>query len=363
MDRSKTKVAILLHGLGPNGIDTLFANLAEEWDLNKYDVTYLLAVDKGNMQFWEDRVLSAGIKIVHLTDLDGKKLFFWPIVLAKALRKYGPFDVIHVNMDMLNGINLCVAKWAGIPKRLCHSHVTSNRKSGSRIKQTLKNVYLFIMKKLMVGMSTDRIACSEMAGDYFFGKDNYSVVNNGIQIARFMTGKHNNDMHHLNMVTVGRMTTPKNPFFLLEIINEVYSQVPDMDFYWIGNGEFEDELKKKATDLECHEHIHFLGVRNDVQNLLQECDFFLLPSLYEGLGVVLIEAQAAGLTCFTSDTVPKLADCGACCFLPLDIGARKWADEIVSFYKNGKRLEAIPEKLQEFDIRYMARTLEKLYIS
>ena len=160
----KRKVAIVIHGLGPNGIDTLFANLADVWDYSKFDITYFLAVDLNNYQFWEKKVSENGVKIIHLTDLDGKKILYWPSILSSALKKYGPFDAIHVNMDMLNGINLLVAKNNKIKVRICHSHVSSHEFSTNKLKANLKKVYLFIMKKLMENLSTKRISCSDIAG-------------------------------------------------------------------------------------------------------------------------------------------------------------------------------------------------------
>ena len=141
----KKRVAIVLHGLGPGGIGTIFANLSDLWDYEKFEIYYLLAVDIGANQFWEDRVVSNGVKVIHITDLDGKKLLKWPQNLKNTLKQYGPFDAIHVNMDMLNGINLNVAKKAGINVRVCHAHTSSNKKSKG-IKSFVKSLY-YIDKK------------------------------------------------------------------------------------------------------------------------------------------------------------------------------------------------------------------------
>jgi hypothetical protein len=78
--------------------------------LDRFEITYFIAVDNDDKQFWEDKVINNGVKVIHISDLDGIKLLKWPFVLKKCLKHYGPFDVIHVNMDMLNGINLLVAK-------------------------------------------------------------------------------------------------------------------------------------------------------------------------------------------------------------------------------------------------------------
>lgn len=357
----KIKVAVLIHGLGPNGIDTLFANLASQWNQEKYEITYFMAVDQDNKQFWEDKVLASGVRIIHLTDLDGTKLLKWPVVLYFALKEYGPFDTIHVNMDMLNGINLLVAKKAGIPNRICHAHVSSNNPAPAGIEQLLKKGYLGIMRRMIQRYSSQRIACSDLAGSYFFGKENYAVINNGIELRKFYNRCEKRDENILRIITIGRMTPPKNPFFLLNVVNEIYKLCEDMQFYWVGSGELEKEIKEKVTTLDARNHIHFLGVRNDVENVLAECDYFLLPSLYEGLGVVLIEAQAAGLVCFASEEVPQLADCGLCNFISLKKNEKEWANEIVNYKKRNIKRCIEREKLAEFDICNMARALETYY--
>lgn len=358
----KTKVAVLIHGLGPNGIDTLFANLASQWNQEQFEITYFLAVDKDNTQFWEEKVLSFGIRIIHLTDLNGKKLLEWPVVLYSALKEYGPFDTIHVNMDMLNGINLLVAKKAGIPNRICHAHISSNNPSANGIKQMLKKIYLKIMKKMIQRYSSQRIACSDLAGEYFFSSGNYAVVNNGIELKKFYKKSAKKDESTLKIITIGRMAPQKNPFFLLDIVNEIYKLNHDMQFYWVGSGDLEKEIKEKATTLDARNHIHFLGVRNDVENVLSECNYFLLPSLFEGLGVVLIEAQASGLVCFVSNAVPKLADCGRCQFISLEKSAAEWAQKIIRYNQRGVFQALDKEKIVRFDISYMAKQLEERYI-
>ena len=159
------KVAIILHGLGANGIDTLYANLSPYWDYSKYEITYLIAVDKDSHQFWEEKVVVQGVRVIHLHDLDKRRLLKWPKTLLKALKDYGPFDVVHSNMDMLNGINVLIAKLAGVSVRISHAHTSSS--NNVTIK---KKIYISLMRLLMNTFSTNCIACSDVAGQYFLGK-------------------------------------------------------------------------------------------------------------------------------------------------------------------------------------------------
>ena len=204
---NKRKVAIVLHGLGANGIDTLFANLSKKWDYEKYEITYLLAVDEDAEQFWEEEVKQNGVKVVHLHDLDKGRLKKWPATLYRALKEYGPFDAIHVNMDMLNGINLMVAKYAGIPVRVCHAHRASSENAGSKVKQA----YVAFMRKMMRHYATQCIACSDTAGAYFFPNTQFTTIFNGIDIEKYRQNAVTRGGGSNTFVTVGRFSPPQKP--------------------------------------------------------------------------------------------------------------------------------------------------------
>lgn len=359
----KKRIAILLHGLGPNGIDTLFANLANVWDYTMFDITYFLAVDPENYQFWEEKVSKAGAKIIHLTDLDGKKILYWPKIFGKALKEYGPFDTIHVNMDMLNGINLVVAKLNKIPIRICHAHVSGHKLPTNKVKSIFKQTYLLIMKILMRTLATKRIACSDSAGLYFYGKKDFEVVVNGIDTAKFVnaSAKRVLENERIRMATIGRISYPKNPFFIADIIKEMYKRDNRVEFIWVGTGELEKDVKQYVSELDMKECVKFLGTRNDIEEILASSDYFLFPSLYEGLGIALIEAQASGLMCFVSSTVPHVVDCGRCKFISLEKKPDEWAEIIFTYIGRGEKPKLDRAKLNQFDIENMARRLEQFY--
>lgn len=354
---NKKKVAIVLHGLGANGIDTLFANLSKQWKLEKFDITYFLAVDEGAKQFWEETVIEHGVKVIHITDLDGKKLFKWPVNLYKYLKQYGPFDAIHVNMDMLNGINLLVAKLAGINKRVCHAH-----RSSSVNNHILKRCYVTCMKFLIKRTATKCVACSEIAGEYFFGSK-YELLYNGIDLNKYQGNGDDLQIRKSAPIfaTVGRLNVQKNPLFLLEVFKEVSERKPDARMKWIGAGELLNEVKECAYELRVDDKIEFLGIRNDVNDILKTCHYFLLPSLFEGLSLALAEAQASGLDCFVSDTVSKLSDCEKCKFISLEKSASEWADEICNYIDSEEEMQLNHTQMDKFDISCMARKLEEMY--
>ena len=162
-------------------------------------------------------------------------------------------------------------------------------------------------------------------------------------------------------ITAGRIDEEKNPIFLVDVFNEIVKLIPQAKLIWVGSGSLEGEIKSRVSGYHLDNSVDFLGVRSDVYKLLPKADYFLLPSLYEGLSIALAEAQAAGLECFVSDTVSRLSDCGKCEFISLEKNAAEWAQIIFEYIKSGKHNEVDREKLSKFDIKNMARELEKIY--
>lgn len=352
----KKKVAVVLHGLGANGIDTLFANLSKQWDYSSMEITYLLAVDKGAKQFWEDEVIKNGVQIVHLHDLDKNRLIRWPNTLYRAFKEYGPFDAVHLNMDMLNGINAVVARRAGIPVRICHAH-----RSSSENINIIKNMYLSMMRFMTEHYATRKVACSDLAGEYFFsGK--YDVLYNGIDIQKYRPseGKKVSSDNPI-FVTVGRFTELKNPFFLLEVFKHIQKLKPGAVLRWVGDGSLYSAVKEKASGYGIADKIEFMGIRDDVYEILKCSDYFLLPSISEGLSLALAEAQAAQLDCFVSDGVSKMSDCGKCIFISLNESPQRWAEIICDYINEGKESKLREESLARFDIRHTAQKLQEFY--
>lgn len=353
----KTTVAIILHGLSRNGIDMLMATLAECWDYSRFDVTFLLAVDPGKPQPMEEKVLAAGARVIHLHDLNRGRWLLWPFTLRKALKQYGPFDAAHYHMYFLNGVNAWITKKAGIPVRICHAHNTShpNEKAIGRI------IYKRIMRRQILRCSTELVSCSAMAGRYLYGNNTFRVIPNGIDLRRFAPDDNDIRERGARFMTVGRLHEQKNPLFLLEVFSKLKKRIPEATLDWAGEGPLEEKVTAKIRKLGLEEAVHLLGSRRDVDELMRKHDYFLFPSRYEGLGTVLIEAQASGLDCFISDPIPEEADCGKCRRISLVKTAGEWAEEIADYVRSGEWMKADPDKLAHYSIMNTARVLMELY--
>ena len=370
---SKIKLAYVTHGLSSNGIESLLVNIVSHIDMSKYDVTFVVAIDKDVVPLHEETVRAFGADIIKICDLDTLKKKGEYIKSLQQVFTDGKYNIIHANMDLLNGIVLRAAKKAGIKKRICHAHNSSSQYAltgdKSFVFSLAQKIYQFIMKGLIIQNSTCLLGCSDKANQYMYGKrsNKASVINNGIFLDRFTKISQENAQgmipgkNIINIVSVGRLSPQKNPMFIIKIIEELSLLRKDFLFNWVGDGEMRDEIRQKIEEKELSEFFNLMGVRTDIPQILHNCSYFLFPSLFEGLGIVLVEAQAAGLECFTSSEVPQLADLGACHFIPLDIGAKEWAKIINETINKNQPLRADPQKLMKFDISYTVKQLDEVY--
>lgn len=360
------KVMLINHGLASGGTDSFVCSVARGLPKDRYEISLVMALDKGEKQFREDEMLSYGVTIYRTNDLGSIKR-----MLGHAKRLYGIIreqkpDVVHGNMDLFNGINMFVAWLAGVPVRVCHSHNSASQYEQNTGKHGLVSIYRFVMRIMCKLFSNRYCGCSGVAMAYLFGArwadmDNAMVINNGVDTTRFTSAQQADKKEKRKIVTVARLAEQKNPFFAIEVIEQLSKIRQDFEYLWVGNGELMDAVRTKIEEKGLQEYVKLLGVRSDVDAVLADCDVFLLPSLFEGFGIVLVEAQAAGLPCLASDTVPQTTNCGGCLYESLNSPASRWA-QLLSDLLDGKIAVSIEaEKLEKFDTGYMIRQLEEVY--
>lgn len=295
------------------------------------------------------------------------KSFFSEIAFFKRHSK--EYDAIHFCYGSLADITLIVlAYYYKIPVRILHSHNSSCKGIHSRVLHKL-------LKPIANKMTTHHFACSEKAGNFFSSKGvQYEVIKNGIDIQKYSYNLNKRKEIRKELLIpdectiighVGRFTKVKNHKFILDVFNEYLRIHPLSKLMLIGVGELEDEIKQSAVALNIDDRILFMGLRNDVGDIMQAMDLFLMPSLFEGLPFVLVEAQAAGLPCVISNNIDRGVDItGNVKFISLDSTAKEWAQSIISFLTNYNR------KNQDdiirgngYDINSTAEFLLKIYNS
>lgn len=276
---------------------------------------------------------------------------------TKKILKENDYDVIHCHNGVDAGWCILAAKKIGVPVRIAHSHASVNPFEKEPI---ITRVYQTIMRVILNKNTTERIGCSQIAADNLFGKEAATkVVLNAADLSRF-----NQDIIHFKinsdsptLLFVGRVTKQKNPLFLIDIFGSLQKKIPNSKFKIIGFGDMENDVKKAIEEKKLN-NIFMLQHSTDVPSILADSDVFVLPSFYEGLPVVLVEAQTMGVHCFVSDTIAKESDMGLCDFMSLTLGADTWASKIYDYVMN-TQYKHIPEK--EIENKYSWKTIANEY--
>ena len=295
--------------------------------------------------------------------------------MFKWLLKERQYDVVHLHI--FQGLSLYyayLAKKAGVPVRIAHSHNTALRQSKTR---WLKLIVHNLAKRMLAENATEYWACSSLAAKFMFPqsvweKRQYEFIPNGIDIERFrfdnkVRKKIRKDLdieERFVIGNVGRLCYQKNQEFLIDIFASLQSARPDSVLLLVGEGEMKADLQQQAERLGIADKMIFYGVTDRVQNLLWAMDMFVFPSRFEGLGIAVVEAQAAGLPVVCSDNVPDEAVVNDLVRkVRLGVGADSWAETILHSQTDLNRL-AFNEQVQKsgFAVADVTGRIEKMYL-
>lgn len=369
----KVKVLYFVDRMLRGGIQSLVIDWVTRFDKNKIQVDFLL-LDDGNEYELEDYLKELGCNIYKLEGVWINKPFDYIKYHKKAddfFKLHNDYKVVHLHSSSKNYPILKYAKKYNIPIRIAHSH-NIDFQATSKFKKMVGNYFKILLKKY----ATDFFACSNLAGEWLFGSgimtsSKYRVISNAIDYSKFKYDsevrkkirkelKVNDDT--IVIGNVGRFAIQKNHKFLVEIFCEYHKQNSNSILVLIGTGELEKEIKNQVNNLNLTKSVCFTGFKNNVNEYIQGLDIFLLPSLYEGLPVVGIEAQAAGLPCYMSKDViteeVKIAD--NVHFISLNKTPKEWADTIIS--NDNSRVNNYKKiKDRGYIISDVIKTLEDVY--
>lgn len=292
------------------GVEAVVMNYYRNIDRNKIQFDFICDEDSTNIPY--DEIKKLGGKVIIIPPY--QKVIKYHKALKKVLKE-GNYKIVHSHINTLSVFPLFAAKCVGVPVRIAHSHSTSNKKEWK--KTLMKNA----LKPFSKVFATDYFACTEHAGRWLFGdkeydKGNVYLLNNAIDLDKFKYDEKVRKRKRkelgiqddtLVIGHIGRFVAQKNHTFLIDIFNELHKKNKKIILLLIGQGPLMNGIKEKVEDLNLTKNVIFLGQRDDVNELYQVMDLFLFPSLYEGLGMVLIEAQASGLPCVCSTEVPEVA--------------------------------------------------------
>lgn len=369
------RVLQIIGTMNRGGAETLLMEVYRHIDTEKLQFDFLIFDHGKSRGCFEDEIEHLGGRIFHSSE----KLYPNPnryLRFARAFFEHHPeYQIVHSHLNRTAGFALSQAKKSGVRCVIAHSHCAGDKTDPLR-------ALLYVEGKRRVMKSADYyFGCSETAVESLFGNrpdgDRFRLLRNATDVQRYAFDKgvknlirneNGLDTSSLVLGYVARFTEEKNHEKVLEVFSTITQRNDDVRLVLVGDGPRIGEMKRYAHSLGVAENVLFLGVRDDVNRVLSALDVFIMPSKGEGLGIVLIEAQANGLPCVISaDVIPEEADvrAGLVTRVGLDKPASVWADAVMSVA--GKRLQ--PELAQEavkkagYDINEVAAELQEFYLA
>ena len=365
-----TKVLVFGMTENPGGVESVIMNYYRNIDRMKIQFDFLC--NSYEKIAYEDEILKHGGKTIHFP-ARSKDYLGYKRKLACFFKEHAKeYDAIWVNVCSLANIDyLKIAKKYGIKKRIIHSHNSQNM--DNRIRKILH----MINRRKIDQYATDFWACSDDAAKWFYKdalQSKVVIIKNAIELENVGFSKEKREVlrnkygisDKFVIGNVGRLHFQKNQMFALEIMKYLSKKIPDSVLMLVGQGEDEKKLRQRAEELNIKEKIIFTGVQSDIGGYLSAFDLFLFPSVFEGLGIAGLEAQANGLTVISSDDVipEELKLTQNFHFKRLEDGAEGWANEIEKLSSDIKRTDKneIEKRFTEagYNINTEIKRLEKL---
>ena len=336
---------------------------------------YMTAMNKSDMDIRVLATNSVQEDIVQKVEKSGCKVFSIPY-RKKSIIKYGwklyryilkeKIDIVHVHgSSAIMSIELLVAKLAGCKVRIAHSHNTTceNKKADKLLRPIFNRTY------------TDSLACGIEAGKWLFGQDDFKIISNSRNLKKYKYDIEKREKYRgslgisentLVIGHVGRFNTQKNHKYLISVFNEIHKKNKNTKLVLVGTGENWKQIKELVKKLGLENNVIFTGTIDNVSDYLSAFDIMLLPSLYEGLPLVVIEWQIACLPCIVSDTVTKECKITELVkFESIDKEPIVWADDVMNIVlqDRDKSREDIWKDVRQagYDVDVEAEKLRKLY--
>lgn len=362
------RVLTILSALDGGGVENLIFNYYSRMDNNIIKMDFIVHGNKKGIL--EDKFEQLGCKIYHVTPKT--KGLMKNIIEIHRIIKNGKYDIIHSHMNIMGLPHLISAWLCGINVRMIHNHQAHKNNSG-----VLKLIEP-IAKKLCMLFGTHFLACSndaaiEMYGNKALFNKRVFIIKNAIDLDKFKFDStvRNSERKNMNLSdkyvigSVGRFTYQKNHRFLIDVFNIIYHKDPNAVLLLVGGGELENEIRDQVRGYNIDDRVIFAGIRTDVDRLYQCMDIFVLPTRFEGLGIVLIEAQAAGLPVVTSlERVPKETKVSKLIrYISLDNSScEEWANLVIKSKKVGDRNSPLLSiRSNGYDINDEVKRLSDLY--
>ncbi len=356
------------------GIETMIMNIYRNIDREKVQFDFL--AHYGREAAFNDEIRALGGRIYEMPALkDETHTYYWRLftyikALEKFFKEHKEYKIIHCHMTNTASIYMPIAKKHGVSCIISHSHSTKG-------KAGMLGVVTDILQKPIYKFATDMFACSESAKNWFYPKEliesgKIKIIANTVDADRFRFNPEKREEMRSRLgledkkvvVCVARFRPEKNQTFLIDVLREALKIRKDIVFMFAGDGPCEEECKKKAAEYGVADNALFLGMRPDVPDVLQAADAFTLSSLWEGLPVTGIEAQASGLHCVISDGVTQEINAiNMVEFLSLDESVSVWAQKLVAAAEKPRRDTYDLIRESGYDVHTTTPWLQEFYLN
>lgn len=365
------KILHVTGAMNVGGTETMLINLYRK--INKRIEFHFISYSSEEA-FYDKEIEELGGKVIRL-ETPNKVGFIGAIRdIKKVIKENGPYDAVHTHMLFNCGIAMIAAYLSGVRVRVSHAHTTSDNSEGF-----VRKLYISVMRIFIKLFSTNFLACSDGAGRYLFGGNitsnkRYKLFPNFIDYEKFISCEDKNSIRtelgikedDIVVCHIGRFINAKNHSFLLEVVKEMIKRNDKVKLLLVGTGDLKNEVKNKVKELGIEGSVYLTGIRNDIPSILRNSDLFILPSIYEGLGLVLLEAQASDVPCLVSEAVQPEVDLniGLVKQLNLSEGSKKWALEAEDLINKNKSeninvMEAVKKK--GYDLNSIMNKLVSIY--
>jgi len=357
------------------GAETMLMNIYRNIDRTKIQFDFLVHCDDINNPpkgYYDDEIKELGGKIFYIGSQGSLGILKYISELKKFL-KNNPYEIVHSHMDWLGGTPVFAEFFTGVKKRIVHSHTAKMSKGG-----IVGKVFLMLQKTLIMLFATDKWACSVDAAKFLYGSSKYEVITNAIALDKFISPdedkvrkeKENYKSSDDTIIIghAGTFSAVKNQLFLVDIAKALNDKSVDFKMVLTGKNDtdYAKKVFEKISEYHLEDKVFCPGLRADIYNFMNMIDVFCFPSQYEGLGMVAVEAQSAGVPCIASTNVPKAIDVGVAPVLFAETDSPElWAEKILELSdKKSTDKEIIKRKVTEagYDIRESADRIEKLYL-
>ena len=358
------RILQIIRQMNIGGAETFIMNIYRNIDREKVQFDFLVSGEG----FFDREIRKLGGRIYNIKYITqvGEKKFKRELI--DFFQEHQEYEVIHSHIDQVSGVILEAAKEAGVKERIAHSHNTKNRNN------LMAKIYKRYLQSKINKNATQYFACGEEAAKWLYRKEAKKaiIIPNGIDLGKFKFKEEarNKIREELKIGKnifvighIGRFSKQKNHKFLIKVFKEYLKIDPNSKLMLVGDGELKKQIEKKINNYKIQDNVILLGNRKDIERMYQAFDLLLFPSLFEGMSLVTIEAQAEGLPILCSDTIDKKTNItNSVKFMSLKKSEKEWAEKIRKMDKKRNLINNEILEETDYNVKVLAKKMQKKYI-